>query len=306
MRTSDPLVDPPVYPEISALRGLALIGVTVTGFVVFVATLVTASTFGALPNDWIALVRSAPLRVGGAETPDALRQSAHQLILLMLLSGPVLWLLFLAAHRVVLGFSALRWLGEGRAFRRDLLTALAIVAPPFAGVAVWQITSGAVDPLAGFAAAPFAALAIFLLLPAQTLIEEIVFRGFLQRWLAGITPTTFLVATLIQSSLFGLLHEHWSYAFAVGVITTMLTYRTGNLAAAWAFHLTNNFYVTLVGFGTGAPARIIPEPFDFPIGQAIGLWMIVAVGVVVRLRVGAEAAACLPVGSRRRRASLPG
>lgn len=116
-----------------------------------------------------------------------------------------------------------------------------------------------------------------LLFPFQTLFEEWVFRGFLMRGMYQIIRSP-LAALLASSLFFGLLHMGNSevsefgagymfvYYMAQALIMGALVLLFDGLELAWAYHLANNLYVsllvTLPGSSLRTPALWISTPPD--------------------------------------------
>jgi membrane protease YdiL (CAAX protease family) len=114
-----------------------------------------------------------------------------------------------------------------------------------------------------------------LLFPFQTLFEEWVFRGFLMRGMHQIIRSP-LAALLASSLFFGLLHMGNSevsefgvgymlvYYMAQALVMGALVLLFDGLELAWAYHLANNLYVsllvTLPGSSLRTPALWISEP----------------------------------------------
>ena len=107
-------------------------------------------------------------------------------------------------------------------------------------------------------ALPWMALAIPLLM-VQIAAEEVLFRGYLLQQLGARWPAP-LAWMVVPSAMFAALHYNpasfgdnaiWLvlWAFAFGCFAADLTARTGNIGAALALHLVNNFTsMFLVGF----------------------------------------------------------
>ncbi len=104
---------------------------------------------------------------------------------------------------------------------------------------------------------------IILLLPAlgfifiQIMAEELVFRGYLLQQLRARFRSVWIWAVL-PSLIFGLLHfdpitygmNAYFYVLhttAVGIILSLITLRTGNIAAAAGLHMANNAMLLLLG-----------------------------------------------------------
>jgi membrane protease YdiL (CAAX protease family) len=90
-------------------------------------------------------------------------------------------------------------------------------------------------------------LALFLAIAVQPLLEEVVFRGFLQPLLVqNLHEKGGIVAT---SVLFGLMHGLSAFLpiFALSLLLGWIQLRTQRLAAAWAVHALHNGLVLALG-----------------------------------------------------------
>ncbi|NEQ47881.1 MAG: CPBP family intramembrane metalloprotease [Leptolyngbya sp. SIOISBB] len=81
-------------------------------------------------------------------------------------------------------------------------------------------------------------LMVFLLVVAAPVLEEFLFRGFLQhRWGTRWNPP---VAILLSSILFGILHGNVIGLTMFGLVMALLYFRTSSLGVAIAVHALNN------------------------------------------------------------------
>jgi exosortase E/protease (VPEID-CTERM system) len=89
------------------------------------------------------------------------------------------------------------------------------------------------------------------------IVEELAFRGFLYRWLVSRNFTTVpfchlsIVALVVSSLLFGMLHERWIAATLSGVVFALVMWRTDRLSAAIVAHAATNALICAwaIGFG---------------------------------------------------------
>lgn len=188
--------------------------------------------------------------------PDLVTASAYVTQIILLPFGVIL-VLTLLVHKVVHHgpVGALFQVAPGRHLRQFAIAALlalaAILLPallPLEGPAVSQQM-----PVAHWARLLPLSLA---LLAIQTLTEEVVFRGYLQRYLAAAFPNP-LVWWFVPSLLFGLLHYDTEIygenaalvalsAFLLGLLLAEITARTGSIAASWGIHFANNAVSLLI------------------------------------------------------------
>ncbi|ATG44916.1 exosortase E/protease, VPEID-CTERM system [Phaeobacter piscinae] len=89
------------------------------------------------------------------------------------------------------------------------------------------------------------------------IIEELFFRGYLLRRMAGQGQILrAVVALLITSALFGLMHDRFALGMAAGAIFGALYLRGGGLAAAILAHMVANALIAYVAFATANWALI--------------------------------------------------
>jgi membrane protease YdiL (CAAX protease family) len=109
---------------------------------------------------------------------------------------------------------------------------------------------------------------------AAAVCEEIVFRGILQRSLAGLLGGW--PSVLVASFVFGLLHDPWRLpaAFCLGLFLGLVYWRTGSLLLAMVAHFTVNcvavvgYYLVETGGDVWVPAWVNDE-------RPAPLWLIV-------------------------------
>ncbi|MFD0866772.1 CPBP family intramembrane glutamic endopeptidase [Tessaracoccus lubricantis] len=135
---------------------------------------------------------------------------------------------------------------------------------------------------------------LMLVTPFQAAAEEYMLRGVLLRTVSSWfrRPVVALaVGTLLNSAVFMLLHgasDPWLnlFYFTLGALLTWLTWRTGGLEAAAAFHIVNN----MIGFSL-VPFQGVSSIFDrsvgtggpIVLGQLVAAVLVVAViGVLAR------------------------
>lgn len=131
-------------------------------------------------------------------------------------------------------------------------------------------------------------LVAFFVLPLQTSLEELLFRGYL---LQGITISSQKpwLALAVTSLLFGLLHGTnpevqaigpiaLSYYIGVGAFLGLLTLLDQGTELALGLHAANNvFGATMVSFPSSAfqmPTIFRSDEFDFPLMMAV--WVVMA------------------------------
>ncbi|AHD07982.1 exosortase E/protease, VPEID-CTERM system [Phaeobacter gallaeciensis] len=89
------------------------------------------------------------------------------------------------------------------------------------------------------------------------IIEELFFRGYLLRRMAGQGQILrAVIALLITSALFGLMHDRFALGMAAGAIFGALYLRGGGLSAAILAHMVANALIAYVAFATGNWALI--------------------------------------------------
>lgn len=143
-----------------------------------------------------------------------------------------------------------RWISSiAGGFRWGLFWRFVAVAVPILLVSVGvELLLGGVPELAWNADSWFLIIAILLTTPLQAAGEEYGTRGILARsvgsWF-GSARVGLVVATVLTSVVFMLLHgagDPWlnGYYFLVGVVCSILVWKTGGLEAAVALHAVNN------------------------------------------------------------------
>lgn len=236
--------------------------------------------------------------------PELLQQLPAEAVLLALFSGFVP--IILAGYLLWKPWSGLphRALNTSnrpfkfKAFGLALLLSLAIIAladtlyVAGGGQIEWQ---GNIPAFLRFL--PFA----LLLFPFQTLFEEWVFRGFMMRGIHRIFNSP-LPALLGSSLFFALLHMGNSevsefgpgymllYYLGQALVMGALVLLFDGLELAWAYHLANNWYVsllvTLPGSSLRTPALFLsqpPEPLKMLLlGSSISL--VLALSLIIAFR----------------------
>lgn len=255
---------PGTRPVPGLWRGIAILGLTSVALLAVMVGYILLMLLELLP---------APLRVfpmpdgvpysypvSGDPVADraSLVHAVRGFATVMAINSLVLLGLFAGFNRLLRGQQLRVFTGPGPALGRDLGTALLVLVPLFGGLTVWQIAQTRIDPAHWITAAPVAALVIVIALPLQTLAEEILFRGFLLRWLTRLTGKA-EVASMVQAILFAVIHPgHVVPAFFLGYCAAILTRMRGNLGAAWGLHLVNNAAVLGVSFLPAAGGVLLP------------------------------------------------
>ncbi len=131
------------------------------------------------------------------------------------------------------------------------------VLPVGAGIAVglmWVVTDIGVNPAVGswLTGVPVGVGAIWLAVRGfggviiVPLVEELAFRGLLYRWLISrrfeqIDPGRFsLVALVVSSALFGIMHQRWLAGAMAGCVFALLMIRSGRIGDAIQGHVAAN------------------------------------------------------------------
>ena len=130
-----------------------------------------------------------------------------------------------------------------------------------AGIGVglgWIVTAPPAEPmpeaLAGLGAGAFAIWAVLRILGTVALvpvIEELIFRGYVQARIDRGTPLSRVAAIAISAGLFALVHDRWIEAALAGVVFSLLYMRTGRLADAIAAHASANALIAAVALWKG-------------------------------------------------------
>jgi len=183
-----------------------------------------------------------------------------------------------------------RWISSiTGGFRWSLFWRFALVALPLflLSFAVEVVLNGFPE-LSWNADSAFLIAVIVLTTPFQAAGEEYGVRGLLARsvgsWF-GSSRSGLVVAALLTSALFTALHvaqDPWlnGYYFTVGLVCSVLVWRTGGLEAAVALHVVNN----LIGEVT-LPFGELGSVFDRSAGVA-GPWILVQVSFTVLVAAG--------------------
>lgn len=287
-------------PRLGFWRGFCVLALTMIILLVVLVLALLATNLGLIPVSYgiTAPPSGAPYSYLVTGQPEA---DAHALLLAIrsiafqLISNGVLLLAIFALSLWLLTKQKLRpLLGPTKGFKRDIRCALLLLVPFYGLLTAYYVTQSEINPMIWITVHPVAAGLIILALPIQTLTEEIIFRGFIQRWLGGLTGSAVLAAWL-QSGLFALLHpDQFVLIFVLGMAATTLTIGTGNLGAGWMLHLLNNGFVTAMGFLPATEAGVLPgfsAPNPLPFGliptafASVGLMLIYA--LVLRRREAA-------------------
>jgi membrane protease YdiL (CAAX protease family) len=197
------------------------------------------------------------LVAAGPRNPGELSDPGFLLItnLATMVAIPVVWLLWVAAHGMRIGWSSsvlgrLRW---------RLLAPYVPLALVTIGVAI--CLSLLLGGLLGSAAGPVADFGLLLVVvllttPLQSAAEEYLFRGYLSQAVAGWVGRPVagaVVAGLVTATLFSLAHLPPDLAtfvqrLVVGLAASAVVWLTGGLEAAIVLHAVNNVVVfVLVG-----------------------------------------------------------
>jgi len=76
-------------------------------------------------------------------------------------------------------------------------------------------------------------------------IEELFFRGYVLRRLNTGGTAMMILAFVVSSSLFAILHDRWVLALVAGVIFGLLMLRSGRLTDAIVAHMAANIVIAL-------------------------------------------------------------
>src|SRR6056297_2477967 len=130
------------------------------------------------------------------------------------------------------------------------------------GVA-WIVSAPLAEPtpeaLAGLGAGAFAVWAVLRILGTVALvpvIEELIFRGYVQARLDRGTPLSRVAAIAVSAGLFALVHGRWIEAALAGIVFSLLYMRHGRLADAMAAHASANALIAAVALWRGDWALI--------------------------------------------------
>lgn len=151
----------------------------------------------------------------------------------------------------VTGHFRWKWLG--------LMVVISLIMFFGAGI-IGQVIDGTLSPSTWTPAPAFvespkaiilAVVLILIVIPLQSLTEEIVFRGFIMQtigtWVKNPIP-----AVVVSSLLFAAAHTYggWTIVgvFLFGVLSAYMAIRTGGIEASFAMHAINNMYATFTGF----------------------------------------------------------
>jgi hypothetical protein len=164
--------------------------------------------------------------------------------------------------QVGLMLAALWWARATVARYLDWPSPLAVLAGLGVGVA-WIVTAPPAEPvpeaLAGLGAGAFAVwagLRLFGTVALVPVIEELIFRGYVQARIDRGTPLSRGAAIAISAGLFALVHGRWIEAALAGVVFSLLYMRHGRLADAMAAHASANALIAAVALWRGDWALI--------------------------------------------------
>ncbi|KNX41614.1 Transmembrane exosortase (EpsH) [Roseovarius tolerans] len=164
--------------------------------------------------------------------------------------------------QVGLMLGALWWARATVARYLDWPSPLAVLAGLGVGVA-WIVTAPPAEPvpeaLAGLGAGAFALWAVLRILGTVALvpvIEELIFRGYVQARIDRGTPLSRVAAIAVSAGLFALVHGRWIEAALAGVVFSLLYMRNGRLADAMAAHASANALIAAVALWRGDWALI--------------------------------------------------
>jgi membrane protease YdiL (CAAX protease family) len=212
--------------------------------------------------------------------------------LTLVIAIPIVWLCWVAAHRMPMGSSA----SVLARLRPRLLLAAVPLALVTLGLGIGlQVALGLLldGPDVTGPTSSFALLLVVVLLttPLQSAAEEYVFRGYLSQAIAawvGRERAGAVVAGVLSAVLFSLAHaptDVWLFLdrFAFGLAASAVVWLTGGLEAAIVLHAVNNVLVFVLAGALGEGVAT-----DAVLGGVEGL-------VVVALDVAAMAAYVLLV-----------
>ncbi|MEQ8916751.1 MAG: exosortase E/protease, VPEID-CTERM system [Silicimonas sp.] len=164
--------------------------------------------------------------------------------------------------QVGLMLGALWWARATVARYLDWPSPLSVLAGLGVGVA-WIVTAPPAEPvpaaLAGLGAGAFALWAGLRILGTVALvpvIEELIFRGYVQARIDRGTPLSRVAAITVSAGLFALVHGRWIEAALAGVVFSLLYMRHGRLADATAAHASANALIAAVALWRGDWALI--------------------------------------------------
>ncbi|HMB14042.1 MAG TPA: exosortase E/protease, VPEID-CTERM system, partial [Roseovarius sp.] len=164
--------------------------------------------------------------------------------------------------QVGLMLAALWWARATVARYLDWPSPLAVLAGLGVGVA-WIVSAPLAEPtpeaLAGLGAGAFAVWAVLRILGTVALvpvIEELIFRGYVQARIDRGTLLSRVAAIAISAGLFALVHGRWIEAALAGVVFSLLYMRHGRLADAMAAHASANALIAAVALWRGDWALI--------------------------------------------------
>ena len=266
-------------PRLRWWKPLAAIALFVAGW--FVLTLVISGPVIAIDMASGRLDAEAAARGEITMTPLVFTVNNVSLALAIPVAGLTAWAVFGQRPRWISSITGgFRW----SLFWRFALVALPLFLLSF-GV---EILVNGFPELAWNDDSAFLIAVIALTTPFQAAGEEYGVRGLLARsvgsWF-GSSRAGLVVAALVTSALFTALHvaqDPWlnAYYFTVGIVCSVLVWRTGGLEAAVALHVVNN----LIGEVT-LPFGDLGAVFDRSAGAA-GPWILVQMAFTVAVAAG--------------------
>lgn len=141
-------------------------------------------------------------------------------------------------------------------------SALSVMAGLVVGV-MWIVTAPATEPpseallaLSGGAFLIWAALRILGTVALVPIVEELLFRGYVQARLDRGTLPSRIIAVVVSAGLFAFVHGRWIEAGLAGVVFALLHMRNGRLADAIAAHAVANALIAAVALWRGDWALI--------------------------------------------------
>ena len=237
------------------------------GWIMF--TLLSVGVLIVVSRSRYALRRAALLEAGADALPLAQDDVAGRIVPFMVfaLSGMVVQAVWRDPAlgyplQVVLMLGALWWARATVLCYLAWPTGLSVLAG--AAVAVmWIATAPPAEPasqaLAALGAGAFALWAALRILGTVMLvpvIEELLFRGYVQARLDRGTALSRLVAIVVSAGLFALMHDRWIAAALAGAVFSLLYMSGGRLADAIAAHASSNAVIAAVALWRGDWALI--------------------------------------------------
>lgn len=121
---------------------------------------------------------------------------------------------------------------------------------------------------------PLAAILFLIIIPAQSIAEEYVYRGLLMQTLGSWIKIP-IAAIIIQAILFGVSHDYNSLGvFSIvisGIVYGFISWKTHGLEASSAMHTINNLFVAFMGALGMSATSSVATPVDVVIDVAVQL-----------------------------------